>query len=279
MAQDTKPEKHRAKSGLSGDASRRDSEGIGDTMDVANNTSQASEAEKDTMLRERERAGRIRVHIDAAEKRMMKNARLTRQLSLLIGGVVTCCLIAIFLVLRGDVRNLEESFAVFEDLEASRAGELGQLIEGAVRSAAPGLINGVLGDSVSIETMTDGDSQIVDKEASVTVRGNLIGAARGADGRPLRVVMGTTDPVTMDWMTDTPGGIYTDIDTSVGDFEETPQYFTSLSGVMGHHLARGVTSIYRPTSKGFRVYISLAGLTPEKARRWDWAISWVAVGS
>jgi len=187
-------------------------------------------------------------------------------------------LIASFLVLRGEVRKLEGSFAAFEDLEASRAGERGQLIEGAVRSAAPGLINRVLGDSVSIETITDVDSQIVDKEASVTVRGNLIGAARGADGRPLRVVMGTTNPVTMDWMTDTPGGIYTDIDTSVGDFEETPQYFTSLSGVMGHHLARGVTSIYRPTSEGFRVYISLAGLTPEKARRWDWAISWVAVG-
>jgi hypothetical protein len=81
------------------------------------------------------------------------------------------------------------------------------------------------------------------------------------------------------WQQD-PGGeaVYVDIDTSSGRFLTTPIYITSLGGRSDHLLTTGATSIYLPTSRGFRVYVRYAtggSLTPAVANKNGWHINWI----
>jgi hypothetical protein len=95
----------------------------------------------------------------------------------------------------------------------------------------------------------------------------------------LRIVVGKTDPQKTRWVQYNDGGIYVDIDTSSAGFSVTPYYFTSLSGHTNNWMAQGVTSIYSPTAKGFRVHVGYRGLTAAQAKDWGWAISWIAIGN
>lgn len=115
-------------------------------------------------------------------------------------------------------------------------------------------------------------------EAPLHVIGNLLGAAKGSTNEALRIVVGQLDPKTTRWRQYTEGGISVDIDTSSAGFSSTPLYFTSLGGHTNNWLAQGVTSIYQPTERGFRVHISYPELTVAKAKEWGWYVSWIAVG-
>ena len=115
-------------------------------------------------------------------------------------------------------------------------------------------------------------------EGSETVVSLAMGAATGPTGAPVRLVVGKTDPHTTPWVQYNQGGIYVDIDTSSAGFTSTPYYFTSLSGHTNNWMAQGVTSIYQPTARGFRVHVGYRELTAAQATSWGWAMSWLAIG-
>lgn len=64
-------------------------------------------------------------------------------------------------------------------------------------------------------------------------------------------------------------GIYTDIDTSSCDASANPIVLTSLGGNREQWSSMGVTSIYSPTTDGFRVYVNKSGITVDDAEDWD----------
>jgi hypothetical protein len=73
-------------------------------------------------------------------------------------------------------------------------------------------------------------------------------------------------------------GVFVDVDASFG-FRSTPIYITSLGGKLGHWGTTGATSIYNPTTTGFRVYVRYATggpLTPAIANQNEWHINWIA---
>jgi hypothetical protein len=73
--------------------------------------------------------------------------------------------------------------------------------------------------------------------------------------------------------------IYIDVDTSACGFPTVPMYLTSLAGNNRHWEAIGPTSIYFPSTDGFRIYIksSFEDLDPAKADSRDWHIQWCGV--
>ena len=92
---------------------------------------------------------------------------------------------------------------------------------------------------------------------------------------------GSTTPGSTNWQP-YPGntGIYLDVDTSVGKFTTTPKYFTSLGGNSSHWATTGATSIYTPSSTGFRVYVRWSDgsvLTPAQANSLQWHVNWLGV--
>ena len=71
------------------------------------------------------------------------------------------------------------------------------------------------------------------------------------------------------------------VDTSDAGFQETPLYFTSVSGGENARLwqVTGTTSIYNPTKDGFELYIYKDdGITPANARKLGWQVHWLAIG-
>ncbi|NET42125.1 hypothetical protein [Okeania sp. SIO2B3] len=94
-----------------------------------------------------------------------------------------------------------------------------------------------------------------------------------------KIASGSTTPCETPWENYNQNGIYLDIDTSGAGFTETPLYFTSLGGNGNHWTTMGATSIYKPSPKGFRVYIYKNGdLTPDYANDRCWYINWMAIG-
>ncbi|MBN1605427.1 MAG: trypsin-like serine protease [Polyangiaceae bacterium] len=71
-------------------------------------------------------------------------------------------------------------------------------------------------------------------------------------------------------------GVYLDVDTTECEFDAVPLYFTSLGGSQ-HWTTRGVTSVYSPTTDGFRVYINEPGITAAEASRRKWHVNWEGV--
>ncbi|HSC88529.1 MAG TPA: hypothetical protein VLC09_14705 [Polyangiaceae bacterium] len=72
--------------------------------------------------------------------------------------------------------------------------------------------------------------------------------------------------------------IYTDVDTSRCKFTSTPVYNTSLGANSGHWDTYGVTSIFKATATGFRVYINdPSGITPASADAAQYHVNWRAV--
>ena len=102
--------------------------------------------------------------------------------------------------------------------------------------------------------------------------------AKGPGNETLRIVVGRTDPHKTRWVQYSGGGVAVEVDTSSAGFSALPYYFTSLGGHTNNWMAQGVTSIYEPTAKGFRVHIGYRGLTAAQAKDWGWYINWIAIG-
>ena len=244
---------------------------------------------KDIMLRLRERSGRLRGKISAVEDRVQRGLLITGGIG--VGGVALLMVIlfTVVLPLKRQVAELQVSLASLQTEEgqgtekaAVAAERAMQRVEADLRQSVQALaadaIAAALHGAIRVDTAGNVDIGTAGPATRVKILGDLIGTARGPAGQPLRMVMGKTDPHQTNWVLYTPGGVYADIDTSAAGFSTTPQYFTSLTGEMRHNLARGATSIYKPTAQDFRVYVSLSGLTPEKAQEWGWSISWIAIG-
>ena len=151
----------------------------------------------------------------------------------------------------------------------ARIQQLEKDIFAAVKKAAPEIL------------VAAGKESRQENSAAVggTVVSASVGTAKGPTGETLRIVVGKTDPQKMHWVQYNDGGIYVDIDTASAGFSATPYYFTSLSGHTNNWMAQGVTSIYSPTAKGFRVHVGYRGLTAAQAKNWGWSVSWIAVGN
>lgn len=139
----------------------------------------------------------------------------------------------------------------------------------SVKKLAPEILAATVKESDQVSAVNN------DSERSLRSAG---GATQGSTGDALRIVVGQTDPKKTNWVQYNHGGIYVDIDTSSAGFSSTPYYFTSLSGHTNNWMAQGVTSIYLPTAKGFRVHVGHRELTAEQAKKWGWSISWIAIG-
>ena len=101
---------------------------------------------------------------------------------------------------------------------------------------------------------------------------------KGPGNETLRIVVGRTDPQKTRWVQYSDGGVAVEVDTSHAGFSAPPYYFTSLGGHTNNWMAQGVTSIYEPTAKGFRVHIGHRELTAAQAKEWGWYVNWVAIG-
>jgi hypothetical protein len=101
---------------------------------------------------------------------------------------------------------------------------------------------------------------------------------KGPGNETLRIVVGRTDPKKTRWIQYSDGGVAVEVDTSHAGFSAPPYYFTSLGGHTNNWMAQGVTSIYEPTAKGFRVHIGHRALTTAQAKEWGWYVNWIAIG-
>lgn len=104
-----------------------------------------------------------------------------------------------------------------------------------------------------------------------------------------KVYSGTTDPGKWVQHYKEPNQIYIDVDTSACEFKKTPLYVCSLVGDSHHWSTTGGSSIYNPTSTGFRINLRNAvssfidgkctydPLKTERAKKFNWRINWMAV--
>ena len=171
-----------------------------------------------------------------------------------------------------------DEFAQARTIEASKTSStideatvmrLQKEVLDSVKRLAPDILAAALKEGEQANAVNNGS----EKNPSMA-----LGATQGATGDALRLVVGQTDPKKTNWVQYNQGGIYVDIDTSSAGFSSTPYYFTSLSGHTNNWMAQGVTSIYLPTSKGFRVHVGYRELTAAQAKKWGWSISWIAIG-
>ena len=208
-------------------------------------------------------------------------------IALLIGssGLLLFLLLGKFATLQRQVATLQETVtntqitstapdqsATSPALEAARLEQLKQDVLTSLKQMVPELVAAAAAQENGQNTASGSEQQTGD-------RPQLITAISESTSTPLRVVVGKTDPLKTHWEQYNQSGIYVDVDTSEAGFSSPPYYFTSLGGHTNNVLAQGVTSIYTPTEKGFRVHVAYQGLTVEKAKDWGWYINWIAVGS
>ncbi|WP_437658898.1 serine protease [Sorangium sp. So ce1182] len=86
---------------------------------------------------------------------------------------------------------------------------------------------------------------------------------------------GSTAPGS-NWVQYSTDSVYIDVNTSSCQRTVKPLYFASLRGQSSFFSANGVTSIYKPTPTGFRVYLSQPGLTAADAAARQYSIDWGA---
>jgi hypothetical protein len=194
--------------------------------------------------------------------------------------------------LHGTLRPLQDRLAEFERTAQAREEKLETLAENgekkiaraetdlmeSMKRMAPEILATVFQNSLYVDP--DGNIGIgtVKPAAQLHVVGNLLGAAKGPANQALRIAVGNVSPETIRWVQYNDGGLYVDVDTASAGFSSTPYYFTSLGGHTNNALAQGVTSIYRPTAEGFRVYVNYPDLTVAKAKAWGWYVNWIAIG-
>ena len=70
--------------------------------------------------------------------------------------------------------------------------------------------------------------------------------------------------------------LWADVDTAGCEYAATPQYATSLHGASQVWRARGSNVVFKPTAKGFTVYVVAASpITPAQAEAASWTIGWI----
>jgi hypothetical protein len=107
----------------------------------------------------------------------------------------------------------------------------------------------------------------------------LVNAARGVDGTPLRVCSGATPTGATAWTVYNTNGITLNVDTSGCGFKNAPHYISSLTCTTNCWTAAGGSNVYSPRPDGFTIYISDAGITPDRANMFNYHIEWIAVGN
>ncbi|CAF1363982.1 unnamed protein product [Rotaria magnacalcarata] len=95
-------------------------------------------------------------------------------------------------------------------------------------------------------------------------------------------VCGGTSPLTRWARTGRSDTIEMTIDTGSCQFENTPMYFTSISGDAGHYLLVGVNAIYKATRNGFLISVfSARGESADTLMAWsaqyNWNVNWFGV--
>lgn len=123
------------------------------------------------------------------------------------------------------------------------------------------------------------DKMILANNGHLSVTGDLT-AGNMFGGGGFRIAAGETPQDNTNWQVYSANGIYVDVDTSRAGFTQTPLYLASLGGSSNHWAAVGVSSIYSPTSKKFRVYVRWAdgnALTPAQAKSMKWHVQWLGV--
>jgi hypothetical protein len=69
------------------------------------------------------------------------------------------------------------------------------------------------------------------------------------------------------------------IDTTSCRFQDTPTYFTSITGIAGHYLLVGINAIYEPTQYGFSINVhSTNNESADTLMAWSaeyrWNVNW-----
>jgi hypothetical protein len=254
---------------------------------------------KDATLRLWERSRHLQERVGSVESRLRFVTWLA--LAFLAGGVGTFALIAKAQIspMQGHITALQATLSSLQErvdgfdravktgeersksVEAAREARIRQAeadLAESVKKLAPEILTAVLKGAVHVDPAGQVGVGTPNPAAKLHVVGDLLGAAKGAAGKALRVAVGRMDPATTSWVQYSDGGIYVDVDTSSAGFSSTPYYFTSLGGHTNNWLAQGVTSIYRPTARGFRIHIGHRDLTAAQAQEWGWYINWIAVG-
>jgi hypothetical protein len=178
--------------------------------------------------------------------------------------------------LQAKLEEFDRVIQAGENKETTEAGEARiqqlekDLLE-SVKKSAPEILAAAL--------QKEGGQLQAANEVSGEIGNSAVGTVNGPASETLRIVVGKTDPQKTHWVQYSDGGIYVDIDTSSAGFSSTPYYFTSLGGHTNNWKAQGVTSIYRPTAKGFRVHVGHRELIGARAKEWGWYINWIAIGN
>ena len=91
---------------------------------------------------------------------------------------------------------------------------------------------------------------------------------------------GGVSPVTRWSRTERDDSIRMVIDTSNCRFDNTPLYFSSIVGGVGHYLLTGINAIYDPSNNGFTINVrSIDGATADTlmSRSAQWRLQWFGV--
>jgi hypothetical protein len=227
---------------------------------------------KDTTLRLAERSHYLQEHVELLETRVKTLSMLAA--ALWLGSIALAALLLGYWLpqVRKQIADVRMS------LPQSTQGETSETIRTQISTEVTETVK-KLAPELLATAITEGKlaapSDDVSGTAVQSTQSNLI---IGPENKALRVVVGKTDPQQTAWAQYNDSGIYVDIDTSAAGFSSTPYYFTSLGGHTNNWMAQGVTSIYEPTAKGFRVHVGHLNLTAAKAKEWGWYINWVAIG-
>jgi hypothetical protein len=273
----------------------------GQTLQERNRTVEERLQEaKDATLRLWERNRHLQERVSNLERRLRFVTRLT--LALFVGGAVLVARLATsdraqihnqIAALRETVTSLrarvegfdrtvrtgEERVKEVVAVTDARLKQVEQDMVESVKKMVPEILVATGQDGVPITPAGRVGGGTATPVAERRVAGNLWDAATGPASKGLRIVVGKTDAQKTPWVQYNTGGIYVDIDTSSAGFSSTPYYFTSLGGHTNNWMAQGVTSIYLPTAKGFRIHINYRDLTVAQATGWGWYINWVAIGN
>lgn len=250
----------------------------GDQDDKRRNLEERIQDAKDATLRLWERTRSLQEKQGLLENRAKLLPWIA--LGLLVGSIGVSALIT-----QRQLARLQQQFAVLQAASprptAGQQGDLEQikreLLE-SVKQMAPDLLAAAMKDGKLALPASPAGVPPVNVATSSAIPLPAAGAGKGSANAALRIVVGRTDPKKTRWIQYSDGGVAVEVDTSHAGFSTPPYYFTSLGGHTNNWMAQGVTSIYEPTAKGFRVHVGHRELTIAQAREWGWHINWVAIG-
>jgi hypothetical protein len=201
-------------------------------------------------------------------------------LGLLVGSVGVSVLIT-----QRQLSQMQQQLAVLQAAPqqptAGPNGDLEQikreLLE-SVKQMAPDLLAAAIKDGKLATPASSAGTTMVSAATSPATPSSAASIVEGPGNATLRIVVGRTDPKKTRWIQYSDGGVAVEVDTSHAGFSSSPYYFTSLGGHTNNWMAQGVTSIYEPTAKGFRVHVGHRELTTAQAEEWGWYVNWIAIG-